>query len=67
MAANLSGVLLRLASVVVHTDASKYNELGPRIVASENLCIFCLNSASLAKQHGTVGLASTQQPQSIPA
>jgi hypothetical protein len=34
MAANLSssGVLLRLAPVVVHPDASKCNELGPRIV-----------------------------------
>jgi hypothetical protein len=32
MAANLSGVLLGLASVVVYPDASKCNELGPRIV-----------------------------------
>ncbi len=32
MAANLSGVLLRLASVVVHPDASKNNEQGPSII-----------------------------------
>ncbi len=32
MAANLSGVLLRLASVIVHPDTSKNNEPGPSIV-----------------------------------
>jgi hypothetical protein len=32
MAANLSGILLRLTSVVVHPDASKNNEQGPSIV-----------------------------------
>ena len=35
MTANLSGVALRRSSVVVHPDASKCNELGPRIV-----CVF---------------------------
>ncbi len=35
MAANRSGFLLRLASVVVHPDASKNNEPGPSIV-----CVF---------------------------
>ncbi len=53
MEANLSGFLLHLASVVVHPDAAKCNELGPGIVCiRESLYIFS-NSASLAMPHGT--------------
>ena len=49
MEANLSGVPLRRSSVVVHPDASKCNELGPRIV-----CVFellrILFKISIARQ-----------------
>jgi hypothetical protein len=47
--ANLSGVLLRLASVVVHPDASKCNELGPRIVCIREF-LHILFEFSVARQ-----------------
>jgi hypothetical protein len=42
MAVNLSGVLLRLASVVVHPDASKIMSRVQASFASSNLCILFL-------------------------
>jgi hypothetical protein len=49
MAANLSGVLLCLASVVVDPDASKCNELGPRIACIRESLHIVLKSTSHAK------------------
>jgi hypothetical protein len=62
MAANLSGVLLslRLTSLVVHPDASKCNELGPRIVCIRE-SLHVVSHASFARQHCTPSLQGVDE------
>ncbi len=65
MAANLSGVLPRLASVVVQPDASKCNDLGPKNRLHLRTSAYCFRIHG--RSPSRMGPESTQQAQSTSA